>query len=123
MSSWVNSNWRSARRSFRRRRPEHRRLDLDEPLALHGPAQRTVHLRTQPQIVLHAVGPEVQVPIAQPYRLVGLRARVEGERRRLGGREDLDFAFAELDFTSRQRRVRRALGAGPHGAGHAEHLL
>ena len=78
---------RELARALGRRRPEQRRLDLDEALALHGPSQRAVHLRPQPQVALHPLGAQIEVAIAQPDRLVGLGAGVEGERRRLGRRQ------------------------------------
>ena len=73
--------------------------------------------------MLHAVGAEVQVPVAQSYRFVGLRSGVERERRRLRAREDLDLAVAELDLARRQPGVHLVLRTKPHGPRHAEHLL
>ncbi len=96
---------------LRGRRPEHRRLDLHESLPLHGPSQRAVHLRAQPQVVLHPVGAQIEVAIAQADRFVGLRSGVERERRRLGPREDLDLAVAKLDLPGRQPRVLGTLRA------------
>jgi len=73
--------------------------------------------------VLHTVGAQVEVPVAQPYRLVGLRPRVERERRGFRTREELDLAVAELDLARRQPGVHLVLRTKTYGARHAEHLL
>ena len=110
-------------RALGSRRPEQRRLDLDEALALHGPAQSAVHLGAQPQVALHPLGSEVQVAIAKTDRLVGIGAPVQRERRSLRCGEDLHDALSELHFAGGQRRVHRALGAGPHSPRNSQHVL
>lgn len=103
---------------------EHRGLDLDEPLVLHGAADGGVDLGSDPEVALHPLAPQVEVAVAQPDHLVDVvGAPVERERRRLGGRQDLDRAVLELDLTGGQVVVDRSLGPLGDGAGDAQHVL
>ena len=114
---------RELTRALGGRRPEQRRLDLDEALALHGPAQSAVHLGAQPQVALHPLGSEVQVAIAKTDRLVGIGAPVQRERRSLRCGEDLHDALPELHFAGGQRRVHCAFGTEPHSPRNSQHVL
>ena len=106
-----------------RRGDEHGRLDLDEALPLDRGADGAVDLRADAQVALHAVAAQVDVAVAQPEVLVDLAPVVERERRRLGHRQHLDRAVADLDLTGAQPGVDRALGPVPHHARDAHHVL
>ena len=67
-------------RAFRRRRDQHRGLDLDEVLRRHRLAHRAVHARTQAQVALHRRAPEVEIAVPQAEHLVDVDAVVERER-------------------------------------------
>ena len=98
------------------RRDQHRGLDLDEALLLHGAADGAVHHRPHAQVVLHPWAAKVDVAMAQAHGLVGLDAVGDRERRRLGRRQHLDGAVAHLDLACGQVGVLGALGAQPHRA-------
>ena len=169
MSSWLNSNWRSARqvlvaqaagdlvvaveathheqllgelralrervegtvvqaggdgelaRPFRRGCPQQRRLDLDEPLPVHGGPDGSVHPGPQPQVALHARPAQVDVAVAQAHGLVGLGPVVDGERWRFGLVEHLDRAVADLHLARADARIDGALGPLPDGADDGDH--
>src|SRR3546814_4277957 len=110
---------------FRSRRGhEHRRLDLDEALAVERSADGSVDLRPDPQVALHALAAQIEVAVPEAHVLVDpIGPLVDRERRRLGGREDLDGAVADLDLTGGQRVVQRALGTGPDRAGDPHDVL
>ena len=95
-----------------RRRHEHRRLHLDEALALHRRRMAELTAPRTPQVALHPLAAEVEVAVLQADALVDLvGAGVDRERRRRGGAQHLDDAVAHLDLTGGQRRVDRALRA------------
>ena len=80
-------------------RPQQRRLDLDEPLAVHGRPQGAVDRGPQAQVGLHAGPTQVDEAVLEPDHLVDLDPVVHGERRRLGRRSArVDRAVAELDL-------------------------
>ena len=90
-------------RPFRRRRHEHRRLDLDEALLLHRRADRRVGRRTEAQVALHALAADVEVAVLEAGVLGdGVGALADRERRRLGDAQHLDLAILDLDLTRRQ---------------------
>src|SRR5262249_15186247 len=109
--------------ALRCRRHQHRRLDLDEALPLHGPAYGGVHGRVDREVALHAVTPQIEIAVLQAHDLVDLRAIVERERWRFRDVEDLDRAVADFYFAGRQLRVDRPLGSGAHCAGDAHDIL
>jgi hypothetical protein len=87
----VERTWFLTRRdeelagTFGSRRHQHGGLDFDEPLPLHGGADRAVDRGPYPQVALHAIASEVEVAIAQADVLVDLiGAVVDRERWRLG---------------------------------------
>jgi hypothetical protein len=92
----VERSRREARRhhevacALGRRRDQHRRLDLHEPLAVHRVAQRAVDARADAQIALHARAAQVDVAVTQPQHLVGVDPVVDRERRGLRLGEDLE---------------------------------
>ena len=57
---------------------------------------------------------QVDVAVAQAHRLVDVDPVVDSERRRLGHRQHLDRAVAQLDLSRREVRVDRALGTAAH---------
>ena len=111
-------------RSLGRRRHQHRCLDLDEALTLHRGAHRAVDRAADAEVALHALASHVEVAVAEANRLVDLVGSfVDRERRRLGDRQHLDGAVADLDLAGRQVRVHGALGTGSHRAGDAHDVL
>jgi hypothetical protein len=91
--------------ALRGRAREHRRLDLDEALAVevvaHGPAD----LVAEQEVAHHERAAEVEVPVPEPERLHRLLALVERERERLRFVEDLDRLDQHLDLAGREARV------------------
>ena len=75
-------------RALGRRAGQHRRLDLDEALAVELLAHRPDQLRAELQRLAHLLPAQVQVAVAQPRLLADLAAAValDLERRRLGRR-------------------------------------
>ena len=104
-------------------RPQQRRLDFGEALAVHGRREGGVDPGPEAQVALHARPPEVDVAVLQPDGLVGLVAVVDGERRRLGLVEDLDGAVADLDLARADAGVDGAFGPGADGAGDGDDPL
>ena len=105
------------------RRPQQRRLHLDEALAVHGGPQGAVDRGPQPQVGLHPGPAQVDEAVLQPDHLVHLDPVVDGERRRLGRVEHGHRAVAQLDLAGGEVGVDRALGAGPDSALHGHHVL
>ncbi len=105
------------------RRPEQRRLDLGETLAIHGGPDGGVDPGPQPQVALQSRPAQIDVAEAQAHRLVGLGPVIDGERRWLRLVEDLDAAVPDLDLAGADARVDGAVGALPHGAGHRDDPL
>ena len=88
-----------------RRRHEHRRLDLDEALGVHRPAERAVDGGADAQVALHPLAAQVEVAVLQPDVLVDVvGAGVDRERRRRRHAQHLDLALADLDLAGRQVR-------------------
>ena len=109
---------------FRRGGHEHRRLDLDEALALHGRPDGGVDRCAGAKVALHALTAHVEVAVAEADGLVDVvGAGVDRERRRLGRAQHLDLTVAHLDLARRQVRVHRALGSEADGAGDAKDVL
>ena len=107
-----------------RGRHEHRRLDLDEALRLHRPADRRVDAAADAQVALHALAPQVEVAVLQADVLVDLvGAGVDRERRRRGRAQHLDRAVADLDLAGRQVGVDGALRALADDAGDPHDVL
>ena len=102
-------------RALGRRRHQHRRLDLDEALALHrARGSRELTVDSDAQVALHALAAQVEVAVAEADGLVDLvGAVVDRERRRLGDRQDLDRAVADLDLAGRRGSGSRCPRAGP----------
>ena len=107
-----------------RRRHEHRRLDLDEALLLHRPADAELTAAADAQVALHPLAPQVEVAVLQADVLVDVvGAGVDRERRRRGRAQHLDGALADLDLAGRQVGVDRALRPLAHDAGDAHDVL
>ena len=102
---------------------QHRSLNLDEPLRVHGRSDGPVDGGSRPEVALHPGLAQIDVAVAQAQRLVHVGALVEGERRGLGLRQHLHLAVVDLDLAGGQRRVGGALGPRPDGAGDADHVL
>ena len=107
-----------------RRRDQHRRLDLDEVLDVHGVTNSGVDLRAQTQVLLHPLATQVEVAVLEPDVLVDVvGASIDRERRRRGAAQDLHLAVANLDPAGRERIVDGALGPFTNRAGEPEHVL
>ena len=114
----------NSRAPFRRRRHQHRRLDLDEALLLHRRADRRVGRRAEAQVALHALAADVEVAVLEAGVLGdGVGALADRERRRLGDAQHLDLAILDLDLTGRQPRVDVLVRAGGDDAGDAHDVL
>ncbi len=110
--------------ALRRRRHQHRRLDLDEALGVHRPAERAVDGSADADVSLHALAAQVEVAVLEADVLVDLVGPgVDRERRRGRHPQHLDLALADLDLAGRQVRVDRALRSGPHDAGDPHDVL
>ena len=110
--------------ALRRRRHQHRRLDLDEALLLHRPADRRVGGRADAQVALHALATDVEVAVLEAGVLGdGVGALADRERRRLGDVEHLDLAVLDLDLAGRQPVVDVLGRAGGDDAGDAHDVL
>ncbi len=109
-------------RSLRRGRDQHRRLDLDELLLGHRVPHGVVHHRPHAEVALHAVAPEVEIPVLEPERLVGLDA-LERDRRRLGRVEHFQPRRGNLDLPRCQLRVDGSLRTVTHDAVDPDHIL
>ena len=92
--------------AFGRRRHEHRRLDLDETLGVHGVADGGVDRRADAQVLLHPLTTQVEVAVLEADVLVDVvGAGVDRERRRVGLAQHLDDAVADLDLAGREAGV------------------
>jgi hypothetical protein len=110
--------------ALRRRRDQHRGLDLDEPLSFHARTDRGVDGGTYPQVLLHALASQVEVPVLEADVLVDVvGAGVDREGRWVGLAQHLDLAFAQLDLAGRQVLVDGALGALTHDTRDPQHVL
>ena len=88
-------------RALGRRLEEDRRLDVEEAVRLHLPADRRDQARAEPDVPLHPRPAQVEPPVAEAQRLVD-PLLVELERQRRRAREDLEPVDLELDVTGRQ---------------------
>ena len=110
-------------RPLGRARGQDRRLELDEALRLHAPADARDHARAQQDVPLHRFAPQVEEAKAQA-RVFGIVALgVDLERQLLGGRFDQQGVGDHFDLAGRQVRVDRLGAARDHAAGHGEHAL
>ena len=92
---------------------EHRRLDLDEPLAVEELAHRPSDPVPQLDRVAHPLAAQVEVAVAEPRLLPDLaRERLDLERRRVGVGEQRGVGDPQLDLARRQLGVDR-LGRAP----------
>ena len=110
-------------RPFRRRLGENRRLDLPEALRVEVLANRHRDAVPQPDVVLHAGAPQVEVPVAEPHLLghAGLVGDRERGRLRLG--EHADFAREHFDLAGRQPGVDRVFRSALHHADDGHDVL
>ena len=99
-------------RALGRRLPEHRRLDVDEALALHLLADDPDELRARADVPLHVLAPQIEPAVLHAQRLVDVLL-VELERQRRRRRDDGQLLDLELDLAGRHLRV--------HGLGRAAH--
>ncbi len=110
--------------TLRGRRHQHRRLDLDEALALHAVADGGVDRGSDTEVLLHPLAAKVEVAVLETDVLVDVvGASIDRERWWIGLAEHLDLALAQLDPAGRQVLVDRALGPVAHDAGDAQHVL
>ena len=91
-------------RALGSRLEEDRGLDVQEPGALHHPADDRDHLGAEPEVALEAFAPEVEPAVPDAQRLVDVLV-VELERERRAGGDDLEPFDLELDLAGRQARV------------------
>src|SRR6185436_7611257 len=101
---------------------EDRRLDVDEPGALHLGADDRDGVRARADVPLHFRAAEVEPAVADPERLVDVLL-VQLERQGLGPRDDLELVDLELDLAGRQARVDRVRRTGGNLAHCAEDEL
>src|SRR5690606_4992130 len=95
-----------------------------EVLPVHGATDGGVDLGADAQVALHALPAQVEVAVAQADVLVDVVGPgVDREGRRLGGRQHLDRAVADLDLTGGQGVVGGALRADADSAGDAHDVL
>ena len=99
-----------------------RRPDVDEPLLLHRAADRGDHGRRETEVPLHALATEVEVPEAEPERLLHPLV-VELERERIGPRDDLEVVDLELHLAGRDVRVHGVGSATDHFSLRTHHEL
>ena len=102
---------------------QHRRLDLDEAVGDERASDGGVHDRAHLEVALQAFAAQVDVAVAETDGLVDVGALVDGERRGVGRREDLDGAVLQLDLSGGELGVDRALDAVLDRAGDAQHIL
>ncbi len=110
-------------RALGRRRDQHRRLDLDEPLRVERPVQRGVDLGAHAEVALQPRPAQVDVPVPEAEHLVGVDAVVDRERRRVRFVEHLERGGGDLDFTRRDGVVDGAVRAVTHRSLHPDHVL
>jgi hypothetical protein len=106
-------------RAFGRRLGEHRRLDVDEAVAVEVLAHRARDRVTQAQPFLHHVATQVDVTVLEPRLFLDLF--VELERDRLRAVQHLDLAREQFDLPGRQVGVGRAGRPRPHRARDLQH--
>ena len=94
---------------------EHRRLDVDEAVAVEEAARRLRRGVAQAQVLLHRVAPQVEDAVLEAHRLREVVV-VELERRRERRVEDLDFVRQHLDLARAQVRIDGARGPRAHHA-------
>ena len=99
-------------RALGRRLPEHRRLDVDEALALHLLADDPDELRAHADVALHVLAAQVEPAVLHAQRLVDVLL-LELERQRRRRRQDRQLGHLHLDLARRHLRVHR-LGRAPH---------
>ena len=95
--------------ALRGRAREHRRLDLDEALAVEVVPHGAADLVAQQDVPQHRRPPHIEIAVAEAQRLDGLLALVEGKRQGPGLVEHAQLVDLDLDLPGRQPRV---LGPG-----------
>ena len=100
-----------------------RRLDFPETLLVEVAANGHRHAMPQPEVVLQARTPQVQVPKPQPHILGHIRIVGNRERRRLCLVQDADLTCDDLHFAGGQLRVDGVGRAGTHLAGDTHDVL
>ena len=109
-------------RALRRRLPEHRRLDVDEPLAFHLLADDPHELRTDADVPLHVLAAQVEPAVLHAQRLVDVvLVELEGQRRRR--RQHGELLDLYLDLARRHLGIHRLGGAPDDGAARLQHEL
>ena len=102
---------------------QHRGLNFDEPLLLHGLADRAVHPGPDLQVALHPGPTQVHVPVAEPHHLVHVYAVVQGEGWRLSSRQDGHVGGVDLHGTGGQAVVGSVGWALAHRSGDLQDVL
>jgi hypothetical protein len=73
---------------------------------------------------LHAISPQIEVAILQPYVFVNIiRSVINGERRGIRTAKNFDLTVTDFDLASWQRIVHCALGTGPNNTGNLHHIF
>ena len=106
-----------------RARGQDRRLELDEALCLHAPADARDHARAQQDVLLHRLAPQVEEAKAQAGVLRIVALGVDLERQLLRRGLDDQGVGDHLDLAGRQVGVDRIGAARDQVAGHGEHAL
>ena len=109
--------------ALRRAAPEHRRLDIDEATLVEVFTDRADHPVPEREHLRHLRSPQVQVPELQSQVLVRLGAVLDGERRRVGLRQQLQCARGDLDVARLQRGIHHAFRTEPDDTGHTHDVF
>ena len=109
--------------TLRCRPGEVRRLDLQEALLVHDPADHLGGRCPQPQRPPRPLAAQVEVAVPQPGVLTDGDVLVDGKRQRVARAEDLDLGREHLDVPGRQLRVLVALRATGDLTDHLEAVL
>ena len=96
-------------RTFRGRPRQHRRLDVDETVAVEEPAHRDRHFMAQHQVAEHVFAAQVEVAVLQANVFVRLLVMVKRRGFRLV--EHFEFVGDDLYLARAHIRVYRALRA------------
>ena len=110
-------------RAFGRRFREDRRLDFPESLRVEKLADAQRDAMAQPDVLLHARAPQVEVPVAEAD-LLGHGSLVRDRKwRRLRLGEHSDLAGEHFHLACCELRIDRVLGATLYDAGHTDDVL